>query len=86
MQSWQRVTKELDNKIQSKPTTTAVNVQDSLALVALYNSTDGDNWNNNTNWLSGPVDSWNGIIVHDSWVSYIDLGNNNLNGTIPPEL
>lgn len=24
------------------------------ALVALYNSTDGDNWNNNTGWLGAP--------------------------------
>ena len=26
--------------------------QDSLALVALYNSTNGANWTNNTNWMS----------------------------------
>ena len=25
---------------------------DRAALVALYNATDGDNWANNTNWLS----------------------------------
>ena len=31
------------------------------ALVALYNSTDGDNWNNKTNWLTSTTPaSWNG--------------------------
>ena len=29
--------------------------QDSLALVALYNNTDGSNWTNNANWLSNSV-------------------------------
>jgi len=32
---------------------------DSLALVALYNSTDGPNWTDNTNWLTAPVSQWN---------------------------
>lgn len=29
--------------------------EDSLALVALYKATDGPNWVQRTNWLSGPV-------------------------------
>jgi len=60
--------------------------QDSLALVALYNSTDGDNWDNKENWLTGPVDSWYGITVDNDRVTVISLGNNNLIGTIPPEI
>ncbi len=32
-----------------------VTEQDSLALVALYNATDGSNWADNTNWLTAPV-------------------------------
>src|SRR4029079_4557477 len=44
-----------------------VNKQDSLALVDLYNSTDGANWNDHTNWLtSKPVLKWYGITVADS--------------------
>ena len=36
-------------------------IQDSLALVALYNSTDGPNWTNDANWLTGSVTTWYGI-------------------------
>ena len=32
--------------------------QDSLALVALYDSTNGENWTVSENWLTGPVGSW----------------------------
>ena len=32
-------------------------------LVALYNATDGPNWTNNTNWLTGPVSTWFGVTV-----------------------
>ncbi len=36
--------------------------QDSLALVDLYNSTNGPNWTNHTNWLTkAPVSSWFGV-------------------------
>ena len=63
---------------------------DRAALVALYHATDGDNWTNNTNWLSDkPLAEWHGIWL--PWspngpVDYIDLSNNNLTGTLPAEL
>lgn len=60
--------------------------QDSLALVAFYNSTGGQNWNNNSGWLTGPVNSWYGITVQANRVKKIILNSNNLNGTLPPEL
>lgn len=61
--------------------------QDSLALVALYNSTDGPNWINNDNWLTGPLNTWYGIALNDSdRVSTISLSNNNLQGVLPEEL
>jgi Leucine-rich repeat (LRR) protein len=60
--------------------------QDSLALVALYNSTDGANWTTNTNWLSGNVSTWYGIIIAGDRVTQINLGNNNLTGTLPAEI
>lgn len=57
------------------------------ALVALYNSTNGDQWLDNKNWLRNntPCD-WVGITCTDDSVSGLDLSFNNLSGTIPPEL
>jgi Leucine-rich repeat (LRR) protein len=67
--------------------TAQVNVQDSLALVALYNSTDGPHWNSRDNWLtSTPVSSWYGIILNGNRVTSLFLESNNLNGNIPDEL
>src|SRR6266496_1457174 len=65
-----------------------VNVQDSLALVDLYNSTNGVNWVNNTNWLtSNPVSTWYGIIsVSNGRVIYINLETNNLAGQLPSSI
>lgn len=46
----------------------------------------GDNWDNNTNWLTGPVSSWYGITAKDGRIQKIILFANSLNGVIPPEL
>ncbi|HPT22690.1 MAG TPA: C10 family peptidase, partial [Bacteroidales bacterium] len=62
------------------------NVQDSLALVALYNSTDGRNWKNKTNWLTGNLSSWHGVHLINGRVRHLVLHDNNLTGTIPPEI
>jgi len=59
---------------------------DSLALVALYNATNGPNWTNKTNWLTGPLDTWYGVTVSDGFVTYVHLPNNNLTGVLPPEI
>ena len=38
------------------------------ALIALYNATDGDNWENNTNWCSDkPLNEWYGDPVVDNF-------------------
>jgi len=60
--------------------------QDSLALVALYDSTDGANWTDNTNWLTRSVSTWFGITVSDGRVTGVILRSNNLVGTIPAEI
>lgn len=56
------------------------------ALVDLYNSTGGDEWTNNTNWLQGntSVDfaTWYGLTVNNGDVREIDLSENNLIGNI----
>src|SRR6476620_5519111 len=60
-----------------------VTVQDSLALVDLYNSTDGSHWTNHTNWLTkNPVSTWYGISVTNSRVTEIRLTYNNVIGSI----
>ena len=37
--------------------------QDSLALIALYDSTDGANWTNNENWLNTLIAEWSHVGV-----------------------
>jgi len=61
------------------------NETDSLALVALYNATDGSNWTNSWD-LSQPVGTWFGVDVLNNKVVKIQLNNNNLIGKIPPEI
>jgi hypothetical protein len=70
------------NKINAQ----AVNVKDSLALVDLYNSTNGSGWYNNTNWLKGPVKTWYGITVENKSVTEINLYANKLTGSIPSSM
>jgi hypothetical protein len=53
---------------------------DSLALVSLYNSTNGASWTNKTNWLTGNVSTWFGITTANDNVTAIELSNNNLQG------
>src|SRR3954453_12709686 len=65
----------------------AVNKQDSLALIDLYNSTNGSNWNDHTNWLTKrPVKTWYGITVTGTRVTRIALYSNSLSGRIPSSL
>src|SRR6478735_7384012 len=70
-----------------------VDIQDSLALVDLYNSTDGPHWTNAANWLTKqPLGTWYGVHLEmrgdgdSTKVYWIDLANNNLKGTLPPSL
>ena len=63
---------------------------DREALVALYNATDGENWNESAsaNWLSdAPLGEWEGVTTNDDGrVVVLYLSNNFLSGEIPPEL
>ena len=61
---------------------------DRAALIALYNATDGDNWKNNTNWLSNePLSSWYGVnTTIYGRVTRLYLPENQLSGTIPEGL
>ena len=61
---------------------------DRDALVALYEAADGRNWLNDENWLSdAPLEDWFGVTTdRDDHVTELDLSENGLRGTIPPEL
>ena len=58
------------------------------ALVALYNATDGDNWQGKDNWLTDhPMDTWFGVTADsDGCVTQLVLERNQLSGKIPAEL
>lgn len=71
------------NLITTNITAQAINVGDSLALVDLYNSTDGKNWTTHDGWLKKPVGKWFGIDTFAGRVNNITLTNNNLTGVIP---
>jgi hypothetical protein len=60
--------------------------KDSMALVDLYNSTNGSSWKNHTNWLIGPVNTWYGVTVLGNRVINIFLEYNKMSGTIPASI
>ncbi|HET7117907.1 MAG TPA: T9SS type A sorting domain-containing protein, partial [Hanamia sp.] len=64
------------------------NPADSLALVDLYDSTNGVNWTNHTNWLTtAPINTWYGVTLDDNnRVQKIDLHGNRLSGIIPSSI
>lgn len=54
------------------------------ALKTFYESLDGDNWTENTNWLSeADYATWKGITITDDYITGINLDNNNLTGNFP---
>ena len=70
---------------------------DRAALEAIYRATGGDDWTDNTNWLSdAPLEDWHGVEVNDGRVTGLRLGGwdetvgrvvgNGLTGSLPPEL
>ena len=65
-----------------------VNIQDSTALVNLYNSTHGPSWKRKDNWLStfAPLSEWYGVTVSNNRVTGLSLNNNLLEGILPPGL
>lgn len=72
-----------------------VSEQEFQALKALYNSTGGDNWTNRTGWeninttatKNDVTTAWNGIrSIIDGHITEIFYYNNNLAGSLPPEI
>lgn len=68
----------------------AIPPEERAALVALYESTDGDNWKGNAGWLlnEGTECLWKGVKCDSEQlnVTSIVLFENNLAGKIPPEI
>jgi hypothetical protein len=75
----------------------SVPAQEREALIALYHSTNGDNWFNNSGWKTPPLHSdgfampgtegtWYGITVTNDHVTHVGMMYNNLIGNMPPEL
>ncbi len=74
-----------------------ISAQERAALIALYNSTNGDSWYQNSGWKTAPLaadgfaqsgteGNWCGVTVSGDHVAEIYLYQNNLKGTIPSEL
>ena len=61
---------------------------DRSALVALYNATDGPNWEINDNWLSDrPIGEWSGVNVDfNGRVKEMNFYDNRMTGPLPAEL
>ena len=61
---------------------------DRDVLVALYNATNGANWENSENWLSErPISEWHGVKTNSNGrVTELRLGGNGLRGAIPQEI
>ncbi|MCP4217089.1 MAG: hypothetical protein GY765_20745, partial [bacterium] len=75
----------------------SIPASERAALIAFYNSTNGDNWKSNRNWKGnnneadgfseiGSEGTWVGLTVRDAHVVEIILPNKTLNGTLPPEM
>ena len=80
-----------DITLSVDPDTCGVSTAERQALLDLYNSTNGDNW---TNTLAGnqpwdpaiSVCDWFGVLVVGGQVTELDLGDNNLDGTLPSSI
>ncbi len=66
---------------------TQIPPQECQALLALYHSTNGPNWKKNDNWNKTNMPcNWYGVGCKKGHVGTLYLTDNNLVGTLPPEL
>ena len=61
---------------------------DRAALAVFYETTNGTQWTVNQGWLNDiPIAQWHGVTTNENGrVTKLNLDNNNLTGSIPPEL
>ena len=81
-------TEDLALENNSVAAASTVRVAERVVLDALYNATGGRNWSHQRDWLSGePIGDWYGVTTDGiGRVTALDLYQNHLTGTIPPEL
>ena len=74
--------------VAAEPAASGSAETDREALAALYNATDGENWDRSDNWLSdAPLGEWEGVTTNDDGrVTELSLSFNDLSGEIPAEL
>ena len=68
--------------ITSFSTYSQVLPQDSLALIGLFEATNGGNWIIPWDTINDPVGQWQGVAITADRVTGLNLSNNQLNGTI----
>ncbi len=79
------------------PLVADIPAEEREALIAFYNATNGDEWKDNAGWKAEPLEDdgfaaygtggeWFGITVSNDHVTKIEMRDNGLNGTLPPEL
>ena len=82
-----KVTATYDSVSSYATVEVAEQLTDREILEIFYEATGGEEWTENENWLSDEdLDDWHGVSANRDEVSYLSLGDNNLVGTIPPEL
>ncbi|MDQ1350448.1 MAG: hypothetical protein QG657_750, partial [Acidobacteriota bacterium] len=75
----------------------AIPASERAGLIALYNSTNGDTWYNNSGWKTAPLHTdgfampgtegnWHGIYLDGDHVTNISLYKNHLTGSLPAQL
>lgn len=72
-------------RVQSQGSVLPGSISEREALVAVYHATGGENWAQDSNWLTDePVGSWRGVTTdRNGTVIELDLNRNLLSGYIP---
>jgi Leucine-rich repeat (LRR) protein len=60
--------------------------QDSLGMVALYENANGESWANAQNWLTGKLNTWEGLSMINDSLKSINLPSNQIEGMLPTEM
>jgi len=83
-----RITARYDSVTGQAAVEVARKFTDREILEMFYETTGGDDWTDNTNWLGDqPLSRWAGVETDpEGNVTEISLPRNNLRGSIPPEL
>lgn len=78
-------------RVYINPQQNGINQIEFEAIKVFYESTNGDNWTNNSNWNTALTacdvsNDWYGLTIEGGHVVNLNLNNNNLNGFIPMDI